>query len=83
MNYLDTLTVTEEMVQDPDNFFKVMAEVTENKAFSHACQFRAANQNQSSDQEDVIEKPNWFSPKSFNSLAFWLVVTLEENLWAQ
>ena len=45
INYLDTLTVTEEMVLDPDNFFKVMAEVTGSKAFSHACQFRAASQN--------------------------------------
>jgi hypothetical protein len=60
-----------------------MSEVTGNSAFSHPCQFKTVNQIQPSDQEDVIERPNWFGPRSFNSLAMWIVVTLEENLWAQ
>jgi len=31
----------------------------------------------------VIEYPHWFKPKSFHSFATWVIVSLEENIWAQ
>jgi hypothetical protein len=37
--YQDTLTVSEELVQDPDNFLKLMASATNNQAFSSCCHF--------------------------------------------
>jgi len=35
--YLDTLTVTEDLVQDSDYFFKLMSYATNNEAFSAQC----------------------------------------------
>lgn len=31
----------------------------------------------------IIESPAWFKPKSFHTLPTWVIVALEENLWAQ
>ena len=42
---LDTLTVTEELVQDADDFFKKMGKATNNQAFTGSCQFELKNQN--------------------------------------
>jgi hypothetical protein len=30
----------------------------------------------------VVDQPAWFKPKSFHSFATWVIVALEENLWA-
>jgi hypothetical protein len=29
-----------------------------------------------------VDQPAWFKPKSFHSFATWVIVALEENLWA-
>jgi len=31
----------------------------------------------------IIEQPAWFKPRSFHTFATWILVALEENLWAQ
>lgn len=36
---LDTLTVNEELVLDPDYFFKLMSLASANQAFTSVCQF--------------------------------------------
>lgn len=36
---LDTITITEELVQDSDLFFKLMLFATNNQAFTSPCQF--------------------------------------------
>jgi len=36
---LDTITITEELVQDSDIFFKLMLFATNNQAFTSPCQF--------------------------------------------
>ena len=74
---LDTLTVQEEFVLDGDYFFKLMSYATKNQAFQSSCQFETKGQN------TVIEQPSWFKPNSFHSFATWIIVALEENLWAQ
>ena len=95
--YLDTLTVSEELVRDPDDFFKLMALATGNQAFSSCCQFEQrpsqpgggpstsspAAGNPQGASTTAIEQPAWFKPKSFHTFATWIIVALEENLWAQ
>ena len=41
INYMDTLTVCDELVQDPDRFFKVLSDVTGGHAFGSPCVFKA------------------------------------------
>lgn len=77
--YLDTLTVAPELVNNADYFFKLMANVSNNLAFKSPCQFLF----DSKSQVNSIEAPSWFKPKSFHSFATWIVVALEEALWAQ
>ena len=38
-NFLDTLTVSDDLVQDPEEFFKLMSLATNSQAFSSSCQF--------------------------------------------
>lgn len=35
--YLDTITVAHELVVDPEKFFKIMRNATDQKAFSSSC----------------------------------------------
>lgn len=97
---LDTLTVSEELVQDADHFFKLMALATNNQAFTCVCNFelKPTSANNGAGSSSVssagvsasptlfttsIEQPAWFKPKSFHTFATWVIVALEENLWAQ
>lgn len=86
---LDTITISEDLVQDSDLFFKLMLFATNNQAFTSPCQFETkipASASQMTPAPGVtptIEQPSWFKPKSFHSLAMWVIVALEENLWAQ
>jgi hypothetical protein len=86
-NCLDTITITEELVQDSDLFFKLMLFATNNQAFTSPCQFETkapvSGTTPATAVSPTIEQPTWFKPKSFHSLAMWVIVALEENLWAQ
>ena len=93
---LDTLTVTEELVHDAERFFLLMALATNNLAFKSSCPFQLKIPTTSSQQTNSslsvnpssqplisIEQPAWFKPKTFHTMAIWVIVALEENLWAQ
>ena len=86
---LDTLTVADELVQEPELFFKLMQLATNNQALSRESHFEMKPPGVLSCgymltmPTPVIEQPAWFKPKSFHSFATWIIVALEENLWAQ
>lgn len=86
---LDTLTVSEEIVQEPELFFKLMQIATNNQAFSRESHFEMKAPGSLCGgfmltmATPVIEQPAWFKPKSFHTFATWIIVALEENLWAQ
>ncbi|CDW86887.1 UNKNOWN [Stylonychia lemnae] len=70
--------IDKDLVQDAELFFKLMGYATESLAFSNPSQFFYDNKN----LQNLIEYPGWFKPKSFQSFATWVIVTLEENIWA-
>jgi len=56
-----------------------MSYATSNSVFGHPPSYKFDSQA----QVYVFEQPIWFKPKSFNSLAAWVIVFLEETLWTQ
>jgi len=76
--YLDTISISPELVKDPAAFFEVMSNSTNGQAFSSPCHFEH-------DKKlgiHTIESPNWFKPERFHCFASWIAAIFEENLWA-
>jgi hypothetical protein len=77
--YMDTLSIAQELVQDPDHFLKLVASATSAKAFQQPCLFKF----DSSTQENTIDDPSWFKKRGFYSLAEYVIALFEQTLWAQ
>ena len=65
------------MVADPKGFFKLMATVTNERAFQEQLNFS----NKSGRAQ--IDQPSWLDEYSSAYLTVWIAGLLEENLWAQ
>ena len=76
--YLDTISVSLDIVKNSSHFFEIMHNSTYGKAFESACNFEY----DSKLGVHTIESPNWFKPERFHCLASWVAAILEENLWA-
>lgn len=64
------------MVADAKGFFKLMATVTNNRAFQEQLKFS----NRSGRAQ--IDMPSWVEDLSCAYLTVWIAGLLEENLWA-
>jgi hypothetical protein len=80
--YLDTITVSQELVSDANFLFEVLANVTKERAFQMPCRFQSEQRPNSTSSFLSIETPGYFKADRFNSFAEWIAVILEENLWA-
>ena len=79
--YLDSVSVTQDLVTNEESFFDIMSRATGDQAFTQPCKFRT----ETKDNGKVgvsIESPSWFRSSEFTSFGMWIAVLLEENLWA-
>lgn len=72
----DTLTVNPQLVTDPSKFFSLVAEITQHKAFREPAIFKQKG------GRVKIDSPPWAKKLENTYLSIWIVVTLEESLWA-
>lgn len=72
----DTITVSEKLVADAKNFFKLMTTVTNERAFQEQLSFS----NRSGRAQ--IDSPHWLERIDSAYLTVWIAGLLEENLWA-
>lgn len=72
----DTLTVSPQLVRDSGQFFSLMAEITNHKAFREPSVFKQKG------SRVIIDSPLWTKKMEYTYLSVWIVVTLEETLWA-
>jgi hypothetical protein len=72
----DTLTVSPTLVSDPSKFFSIAAEITNHKAFREPAVFKQKG------GRVIIDSPTWAKKIEYTYLSCWIVITLEECLWA-
>lgn len=72
----DTLTVSPQLVSDPSKFFNLVAEITSHKAFREPAIFKQKG------SRVKIDSPAWSKKVECNYLGVWIMIVLEENLWA-
>lgn len=72
----DTLTVSPQLVTDPSKFFSLVAEITNHKAFREPAIFKQKG------GRVKIDSPSWAKKLEYNYLSVWIIVVLEESLWA-
>lgn len=75
--YLDTVSVSKELVSDPEAMFLLFSHASKGKSFQEPCHL-------SYDYEykiTVLEPPLWFDPVSFASIGIWILCALEKTLW--
>lgn len=72
----DTLTVNPQLVTDPSKFFSLVGEITQHKAFREPAIFKQKG------GRVKIDSPAWSKKLEYTYLSVWIVVTLEESLWA-
>jgi len=75
-NRFDTLTVSEKLVADAKQFFKLMATVTGDRVFQEQLSFS----NKSGRAQ--IDSAQWLERIESAYLTVWIAGLLEENLWA-
>ena len=76
--YLDTITVSMELVEATDLLFQALDEVSGGMALQSPCMFVYDE----TAQMHQIEPPCWFKPERFNCFEAWIAAILEQNLWA-
>ena len=75
----DTITISSEFVKNSDSFFSLLANATDDKAFSEPVYFVTRN---GSGSKPVIETPKWIKRNSSHYLGIWIIALWEEALWA-
>ena len=63
-------------MSDPSKFFSIIAEITNHKAFREPAVFKQKG------GRAIIESPAWAKKIECTYLSSWIVITLEECLWA-
>ena len=69
--------MSSELVKDSDDFFSLLENITDGKAFSQPISFVQKN-----GVKPLIQSPKWIDCKKQNYLGVWIVAILEETLWA-
>lgn len=72
----DTLTVSPSLVADPSKFFALVGEISNHKAFREPAVFKQKS------GRVIIDSPSWSKKYEQAYLSCWIVITLEECLWA-
>jgi len=76
---MDTLTVANELVRETQEFFSLLDNITDGKAFSQPISYVSRY---GSAGKPLIQSPRWIDSKKSNYLGVWIVAILEETLWA-
>ncbi|OMJ90958.1 hypothetical protein SteCoe_6626 [Stentor coeruleus] len=75
--YLDTLTLDMELLNDPDKLIDYMKSLSQGKAFKTPCHATWDNNSKAW----IWEYPAWFSPGKYTSLAAWACASIEKSIW--
>lgn len=72
----DTLTVNVELVRDPDHFLSICSHVASSTFMKIPATFDIQ-----SAENVTMDLPCWFKPNRFNSIAIWLLLFIERNIY--
>lgn len=75
--YLDTLALDSELLNDPDKLIDYMKSLSQGKAFKTPCHVMWDNNSKCW----VWEYPPWFTPMKFSPLAAWACASIEKSIW--
>lgn len=76
---MDTITINSELVKNTEAFFSLIANATDDKAFSEPVYFVTRNGGAG---KPVIETPKWINKNATHFLGIWIIALWEEALWA-